>query len=137
MENKEIDMFNFPEEWLNAEGHHGDSNANLLCIADYEMVSKLYKLGNTKAVDSYLDMIWGAWDTMQGLVQCYDWLFISDTEKTDTRKLMANLFEHIELPLIDSTSELDYKYDPNNECDSRIDGFGYGLRNELKPIFVY
>ena len=137
MNEKEIESMNFPKEWLEGTQHHGETRQNLLCLADYDLDKTWYGVGKTKALDSYLMMVWGAWDTMNGLVQCFDQLFLSENKDEDLKKLMANLFHHIELPLIDSTSEINYDLDPNDECDGLIDGFGYGLSRELKPIFVY
>jgi len=135
MEEYEIKEMNFPYEWLNSQGLV-EIREEELTLADYDVVKTLYELGGTDVIDSYLDMIWGAWRTMEGLIRCYDVLFLSKNKEEDAKKLLENLMLHLELPLENATTQISWEDDPKNQAESRMDGFGYGLIDELKPILV-
>ena len=134
MEEHEIEEFNFPEEWLKKENDHGDMHA-LLDFCDYNLTKTIYELGGLKAVESYIDLVWDACHSMSCLVELYDMLFRSENEAQDTQKLLKEVVWYMQRPLDDATSQVDYKYDPDDECEGRIDGFGYALSSKLEKAF--
>ena len=134
MKDEQIKDFNFPEEWLKKENDHG-SLESLLGFCDYELTKTIYTLGGLKAVESYIDLVWDACHSMSCLVELYDLLFRSENEDEDTTKLLKETVWYLRLPLADATSQVDYKYDPHDECESRIDAFGRDLANKLQKAF--
>ena len=134
MKEEQIKDFNFPEEWLNKENDHG-SMSSLLDFCDYDLTKTIYRLGGVKAVESYVDLVWDACHSMSCLVGLYDLLFRSENEEQDTTKLLEQTVWYMRLPLDDATSQVDYKHDPHDECESRIDGFGYFMADKLQEAF--
>ena len=134
MEEHEIKEFNFPEEWLMKDNDYGSIH-DRLNFCDYELTKTIYSLGGLKAVESYVNLVWEACSSMSNLVELYDMLFRSENEDADTTKLLKETVWYLRLPLDDATSQVDYKYDPHDECESRIDVFGREMASKLQRSF--
>ena len=143
MKDEEKRELGFTQEQLDEDLNEMGTRWDNLETADFEFTKQVLEYGGLDAVDAYLDSTWSAWYCASSLIKVVDSLFYADPcdHELDNPKYEAlvnkavkEVFESMILALENAETEIHYDHDPHDIAENRIEGFAYGLIDDVHSM---